>query len=306
MEKIRTLSILILLSVLFARYLFAQSQIIVQNPKHRHECCCECNYDTAKVIYKPINHWKDVKHMYHIAGFNAVNPLAVQELSLSTGEDNVLTSLASPQFFSWQVMGYDYIGTNLFIGADWAMGFAMPSYPSANYEQIQHKVNHIFQFSGHVGSNLIMSKHLRLYMMGKLQANHISMRIEKNKDNLFPPQQAWHRFIGNQDGQIPYSIFVENFIRSDKWDNQLNMWRGAFSTQGVVGLDYRYRAFKFGIHVGYNFQLSNPQKQWKYTYQFEDGDLTENFKITDVPIRVDFSGFTAGISIGVLFSEQIR
>jgi len=306
MKKIRVLSILILLCVLSAHYLFAQTQIIIQNPKHRQKCCCECNCDTAKIAYKPINHWKDVKHIYHLAGFNAVNSLAVQELSLSTSEDNVLTSLASPQFFSWQVMGYDYIGENFFIGADWAMGFAMPSYPSANYEQIHHKVNHIFQFGGHIGSNLIRSKHLRIYVMSKLQINHISMKVEKNREPLSPPQQAWHRFIGNQDEQIPYSIFIENFIRSDKWDNQLNIWRGAFSNQGVVGVDYRYRKFKFGVHAGYNFQLSNPEKQWKYNYQFEDGDITNSFKITDVPIRVDFSGFTAGISIGVLFSEPIR
>ncbi|WP_143090851.1 hypothetical protein [Thermoflexibacter ruber] len=306
MRKIIAIGILIFLSIPSVHSLLAQQELAVPKPKYKHGCCCECICDTTEFVFKPINHWKDVKHIYHIAGFNAVNSLALQEISLSAGEGNVLASLASPQFFSWQVMGYDYMGKNFFVGADWAMGFAMPSYPSANYEQIQHKVNSIFQVSGHIGSNLIMSKHLRLYVMGKLQANHINMRIEKNGENLPIPQQAWHRFIGHQEEQIPYSTFIENFIHSDKWHNHLDIWRGSFSTQGVVGLDYRYRKFKFGIHAGYNFQLSDPEKRWKYAYQYEDGDIIDNFKITDVPIRVNFSGFTAGFSFGVLLSERMR
>lgn len=306
MRKIIAISTFFFLGLPFVHSLLAQQDVVVPEPRDRHGCCCECGCDTTEVIFKPINHWKDVKHIYRVAGFNAINPLALQEISLSADEGNVLASLASPQFFSWQVMGYDYMGKNFFIGADWAVGFAMPAYQSANYEQIQHKVNSIFQMSGHLGSNLIMSKHLRLYVMGKLQANHISMKVEKKGENLPIPQQAWYRFIGHQEEQIPYSTFIENFIHSDKWDNHLNMWRGAFSTQGIVGVDYRYRKVKFGIHAGYNFQLSDPKKRWKYAYQYEDSDITDSFKITEVPIRADFSGFTAGFSFGVLLSEKVR
>jgi hypothetical protein len=275
-----------------------------QVQRNTNHCCCDCGCDTTTVSYRPINHWRDVRHIFRLASVNFLNPLNVSELPINMGEDKELTKLAPTNFISLQLMGYDYMQDNFFVGGDMAVGFAQPSYTSANYTELAYRISSIFQLNGHLGTNIFMGRNLRIYAMGNVQWNHVGMIIDKNR--VGNTQQAWHRFISNQERDIQYEAFIDNFIASDKWNNQLRLRRGSFATQAIVGVDYRYKRVKLGVHAGYSFQLSKPQGQWGYSFEYEDGDEVDSFRINDVPIRMDFSGLTAGVSFGVFFSDPIR
>jgi hypothetical protein len=263
----------------------------------KHCCCCDC--DTTRVEYKPINHWAEVKHIIFV-GFNPANANNVNLITSNIEQGRVLMNLASnaPSLY----FGHEHIIGNTFIGGN-VGGTFNGAYQEVKPE-LNMRINGGFNLDLNVGYHLITTQNLRLYVMGKLQFNHASVRLQKQLTDI--PQKSWNRFISNQNELLPYDRLVEGFLTTDRWGAGMNITSSFFATQLRVGLDYRVGKVKFGFHTGYSFQLSDQTRNWRYIYEFEEGDETMRFKITDVPLSYSLNGLNFGMSVGYLFSEVVK
>jgi hypothetical protein len=262
--------------------------------------CCDCKCDTAKVNYKPINHWNDVRHVIY-TGFSPVNTMNISMLSSNAEQNDVEMSLVNNSV-NWQTIGYEYIRNRSFVGMDMGINFGAPS--QALSPQLNIKMTNMVNLGINVGHHLLTTQNLRLYVMGKLQMNYVNMRLQRKIDDI--PQKSWNRFIGSQNDILPYDRLVEGLLTTDRWGDNLDISSAFFATQLRIGFDYRINKVKLGLHTGYSYQLSEKSKNWNYRYEFEEGDERKHFKVTNAPISVSLNGLNVGFSIGYLLSDVVK
>jgi hypothetical protein len=292
--------------VFFLMLIFCQVQAQVfvpatniASPQQRHCCCCDCGCDSVKVQYKPINHWSDVKHIIYI-GVNPTNATHLHLITSNIEQGRTLMNLMSntPSLY----FGHEHIIGNAFIGGDIG-GMFGGAYQKISPE-LNMQMNSVANVDLNLGYHLMTTQHLRLYLMGKFQFSYASVRLQKQLSDI--PQKSWNRFISNQNQLLPYDRLVEGFLTTDRWGDEINIHSSFFTTQLRVGMDYRVGKVKFGFHTGYTFQLSDKIRNWRYSYEFEEGDERRHFQVTDVPLSFSLDGLNFGMSIGYLFSDTIR
>lgn len=278
--------------------LFAQRHIVYPIVFQSNRRCCHCDCDTTKVVYKPINHWNDVRHIIY-TGFSPVNAMNIVLNPSIEGNGGLALATNTPH---WQTIGYEYLWKNSFVGMDMGINFGSPSQSVS--PQLNLRMTNTISLGLNVGHNLITTSKLRAYVMGKLQINIANAQLQRKLDDI--PQKSWNRFIGSQNELLPYDRLVEGLLTTDRWGDKMNIHSTFFATQLRFGIDYRINKVKLGLHTGYSFQISEKNKHWRYTYEFEEGDETKSFKVTDVPIAVSLDGINIGFSIGYLISDVAK
>ena len=292
--------LLVIFSLIMSLYQAkAQVGVPIILPTYADKNCCCCHCDTAKVQYKPINHWSDVKHSIYI-GFNPSNQLSINMLTANDEQNRALMSMqnSAPSLY----FGHEHIINHFFIGGDIGGMFGN------TYKQVAPELN--MRMTGalnidlNLGYHLLTTPNLRVYAMGKLQFAYAGLRLQRQLATI--PQKSWNRFISSQNELLPYDRLVEGFLTTDRWGNDIQLNSSFFATQLRIGMDYRIGKIKLGFHSGYAFQLSEKKRNWKYVYEFEEGDEHRSFQITDVPISYSLEGLNFGISVGYLFSDTIK
>ena len=289
--------------LIFLFYFWGLTQALAQGvlptsdvPRHCRNCHpCDC-CDTTRLV--PVKHWREVRYQLSFLS-PTMMPLRVTEL-LPNVEGGTVKQLGRATAPAVQLWGFEVNLPRFFVGTD--AHWALPTRHSGDMTpgRVELHTQSNVQFGLKTGVNLLMTARSRVYVQAKADFNHLTLRLDRSINDL--GSGSWNRFLWQQGETIEYTELVEAMIGTDLWENNLHIRQAFYTSQVGAGYDYRLgKFFRVGAYVGYVHQLGQ-RGVWWLNYEYHPEDESQ-YRIANVPVRADLSGFTASITLGYVFAR---